>query len=54
MFKKGLAYEKEMPLNWCPKCKCVLANEEAAGGVHERCGTVVTKKKKKKTCVSGC
>lgn len=44
MFKKGLAYEKEMPLNWCPKCKCVLANEEAAGGVHERCGTVVTKK----------
>ena len=44
MFKKGLAYEKEMPLNWCPKCKSVLANEEAAGGVHERCGTVVTKK----------
>lgn len=31
-------------MNWCPKCKCVLANEEAAGGVHERCGTVVTKK----------
>ena len=44
MFKMGLAYEKEMPLNWCPKCKCVLANEEAAGGVHERCGSVVTKK----------
>ncbi|MDR2899084.1 MAG: leucine--tRNA ligase, partial [Clostridiales bacterium] len=44
MFKKGLAYEKEMPLNWCPRCKVVLANEEAAGGVCDRCGTVVTKK----------
>lgn len=44
MFKKGLAYEKEMPLNWCPSCKCVLANEEAAGGTCERCGAVVTKK----------
>lgn len=44
MFKKGLAYEKEMPLNWCPSCKCVLANEEAAGGTCERCGTTVTKK----------
>ena len=44
MFKKGLAYEKEMPLNWCPSCKCVLANEEATNGVCERCGTVVTKK----------
>ena len=36
--------EKEMPLNWCPSCKCVLANEEAAGGTCERCGSVVTKK----------
>jgi leucyl-tRNA synthetase len=44
MFKKGLAYEKEMPLNWCPRCKAVLANEEAAGGVCERCGEPVTKK----------
>ncbi|MCD8035980.1 MAG: leucine--tRNA ligase [Clostridiales bacterium] len=44
MFKKGLAYEKEMPLNWCPNCKCVLANEEATNGVCERCGSQVTKK----------
>ena len=44
MFKKGLAYEKEMPLNWCPSCKCVLANEEATNGVCERCGTTVTKR----------
>lgn len=44
MFKKGLAYEKQMPLNWCPSCKCVLANEEANGGTCERCGTTVTKK----------
>ncbi len=44
MFEKGLAYEKEMPLNWCPHCKAVLANEEAAGGSCERCGTTVTKK----------
>ena len=44
MFKKGLAYEQEMPLNWCPSCACVLANEEAVGGVCERCSTTVTKK----------
>lgn len=44
MFRQGLAYEREMPLNWCPSCKCVLANEEAAGGTCERCGTVVTKR----------
>ncbi len=44
MFEKGLAYEKEMPLNWCPSCKCVLANEEATNGVCERCGATVTKK----------
>ena len=44
MFKKGLAYEKDMPLNWCPQCKTVLANEESAGGECERCGSVVTKK----------
>ena len=44
MFKKGLAYEKEMPLNWCPDCKAVLANEEATSGVCDRCGSTVTKK----------
>lgn len=44
MFKEGLAYEKEMPLNWCPQCKAVLANEEATNGVCDRCGSVVTKK----------
>ncbi len=44
MFKKGLAYEKEMPLNWCPDCKAVLANEEASSGTCERCGATVTKK----------
>ena len=44
MFKNGLAYEKEMPLNWCPNCKCVLANEEATNGVCDRCGSQVTKK----------
>ena len=44
MFKHGLAYEKEMPLNWCPSCKCVLANEEATNGVCDRCGSQVTKK----------
>jgi len=44
MFKKGLAYEKEMPLNWCANCKVVLANEEATGGECERCGNPTTKK----------
>ncbi|MCL2576372.1 MAG: leucine--tRNA ligase [Defluviitaleaceae bacterium] len=44
MFEKGLAYEKEMPLNWCEACKVVLANEEAAGGECERCGGATTKK----------
>lgn len=44
MYEEGLAYEKEMPLNWCPSCKCVLANEEATNGVCERCGSPVTKK----------
>jgi leucyl-tRNA synthetase len=44
MFKAGLAYEKEMPLNWCPRCKAVLANEEVVGGVCERCKTPTTKK----------
>ncbi len=44
MFEKGLAYEKEMPLNWCPSCKTVLANEEAVGGECDRCHSTVTKK----------
>ena len=44
MFKKGLAYEKEMPINWCPSCKTGLANEEVVNGCCERCGAPVTKK----------
>ena len=46
MFKKGLAYKKEMDVNWCTSCKCVLANEEVVNSKCERCGSdVVTKKK---------
>ena len=44
MFKEGLAYEKEFPINWCPSCKTGLANEEVVNGCCERCGTTVTKK----------
>lgn len=44
MFKEGLAYEKEFPINWCPSCKTGLANEEVVNGSCERCGTPVTKK----------
>ena len=44
MFKEGLAYEKEMPINWCPSCKTGLANEEVVNGSCERCGSPVTKK----------
>lgn len=44
MFKAGLAYEKEMPINWCPSCKTGLANEEVVNGSCERCGAPVTKK----------
>ncbi|MCL2610327.1 MAG: leucine--tRNA ligase [Defluviitaleaceae bacterium] len=44
MFEEGLAYEKEMPLNWCPTCKVVKANEEVTGGVCDRCGNETTKK----------
>ena len=44
MFKAGLAYEKEMPINWCPSCKTGLANEEVVNGCCERCGAPVTKK----------
>ena len=44
MFKNELAYEKEMPINWCPSCKTGLANEEVVNGKCERCGADVTKK----------
>jgi len=44
MFKAGLAYEKKMPINWCPSCKTGLANEEVVNGECERCSTPVTKK----------
>lgn len=44
MFKEGLAYEKEMPINWCPSCKTGLANEEVVNGECERCSSKVTKK----------
>ena len=44
MFKEGLAYEKEFPINWCPSCKTGLAIEEVVNGCCERCGTPVTKK----------
>lgn len=44
MFEKGLAYEKQMPINWCPSCKTGLANEEVKEGKCDRCGSVVTKK----------
>ena len=44
MFKEGLAYEKEMPINWCPDCKTGLANEEVVNGECDRCGSEVTKK----------
>lgn len=44
LFKKGLAYKKEMAVNWCTSCKCVLANEEVVNGVCERCGSEVVRK----------
>ena len=46
LFKKGLAYKKEFPINWCPSCKVGLANEEVIGGNCERCGGAVHKKVK--------
>ncbi len=47
LFEKGLAYKKEMPINWCPSCKTGLANEEVIGGNCERCGHQVEHKIKK-------
>lgn len=44
LFKKGLAYKREMAVNWCTSCKCVLANEEVVNGVCERCGSEVIRK----------
>ena len=44
LYKKGLAYRKEAPVNWCPSCNTVLANEQAQGGICERCGSQVTHK----------
>ena len=46
LFKNGLAYKAEMPINWCPSCKCGLANEEVVGGNCERCGTPVIRRVK--------
>ena len=46
LFKKGLAYKKEFPINWCPSCKVGLANEEVVNGSCERCGKEVVKKVK--------
>ncbi len=46
LFKKGLAYKKEMSVNWCTSCKCVLANEEVVNGACERCGSEVVHKEK--------
>ena len=46
MFKKGLAYKTQMPVNWCTSCKCVLANEEVVEGVCERCGSPVVRKER--------
>ncbi len=44
LFEKGLAYRKEAPVNWCPSCNTVLANEQVTEGCCERCGTPVVKK----------
>ncbi len=46
LFKEGLAYKKEMPINWCTSCKVGLANEEVVNGVCERCGAPVVRKVK--------
>ena len=46
LYKKGLAYKKQMAVNWCTSCKCVLANEEVVNGVCERCGSEVVQREK--------
>ena len=46
LYEHGLAYKSEMPINWCPSCKCGLANEEVVDGKCERCGTEVTRRVK--------
>lgn len=46
LFKKGLAYKQEMPINWCTSCKVGLANEEVVNGVCERCGSEVVQRNK--------
>ena len=45
-YKHGMAYKATIPVNWCPTCKTVLSNEDAAGGVCERCGSNVVQKEK--------
>lgn len=45
-YKHGMAYKDTIPVNWCPTCKSVLSNEDAAGGVCERCGSQVIQKEK--------
>jgi len=45
-YKHGMAYKDSIPVNWCPTCKSVLSNEDAAGGVCERCGDQVVQKEK--------
>ena len=45
-YKHNMAYKEKMPVNWCPKCKTVLSNEDAAGGICERCKTQVVQKEK--------
>lgn len=47
LFKKGLAYQKEAPVNWCPSCNTVIANEQVVDGVCERCGAEVVRKNMK-------
>ncbi|MDP2934620.1 MAG: leucine--tRNA ligase, partial [bacterium] len=46
-FKKGLAYQAKMPINWCPSCKIGLANEEVVGGKCDRCGAETEKREKR-------